>query len=143
MPINNGREDREEFFEQSKITSDREVSLHSMEHPERSIDGIIFWSLTTIGKAIRNQAVMHKRGKRFQQATRLTIPSSVEEKARERNHGIAPPIGKPGIASNNRFVIGREAQRLICRSSGDCIWTGHNKLVGSHHQTSQFWIATS
>src|SRR5690242_2645820 len=109
MPLNTLAEEREQFFQEGPIVSNGQIAIQSMEHPERGINGIIDWRFAAIGEAVGDQAVVHKRGERLEQAARLAVTTGEQEQTGQRDHSIAAPIGEPGITSNDGLTIRREA----------------------------------
>src|SRR5437899_2101044 len=76
-----------------------------MKHPKRPIDSVILRCLSSVGKTIGNESCIGIGSESFEKTTRLVISPCAEEQARERNHAIPSPVGKPGIASDDRFEI--------------------------------------
>src|SRR5438552_782011 len=112
-----------------------------MEHPERCINGIVLRRLPTVRETIGNQAHMCVRSKCFEQSTRLLIPACTNQQSRQRNHTISSPVGKPGIAGNDRLQVSRMLSLLgIWLAVLSVRWTSNNKLIRRTSHMSKFEI---
>ena len=68
------------------------------------------------------QTAIDRGGERAQDALRLVVATGHQTEARQRDHGVAPPVGEPGIARDHRRVA---------------LAAAHQKLVGGEHESAR------
>src|SRR5580692_12402714 len=80
------------------------VLAHGIDEPQGSVQRIEFGLFAVIRKAVRQHAVGHGRRPRNQDVTRCVEPPGGDAQAAQRDESVAPPVGKPWIARDDRLA---------------------------------------
>ncbi len=79
--------------------------MHRDHVPERGIDRVELGLLAGIGKAVRQHALGDRIGPGEQDRARQIQPVGQGHEAAQRDEGVAPPVGEPGIAGNDGLAL--------------------------------------
>ncbi len=72
-----------------------------MKHPQRGVGRVVLRRLAAVGKAIGQHAAIDEAGVGPQDAGREVVAPQRRREAGQGNHGVAAPVGEPGIARND------------------------------------------
>ena len=87
---------------------------NGFEEPERGVDGVVLGLLAAIGKAIGDQALIEVSEESADDAAGFVEAAASDEEPGEGDHGVAAPIGEPGVASNDGgFAIGAMDDEVV------------------------------
>src|ERR1051326_2762889 len=112
MPGDNVLQDGPEFLYQFQpLLGLLQVFSESMEIPEGRVHGIVFRRLAEIREAVRQHSFADKSGKGGQNIPCYLRAPCREAEAWQGDHGIAPPIGEPGIARDQGAAYRRRGTR--------------------------------
>ena len=125
VPVDDVAQRGIQIAQQRLIVRGGEVGRHRMEIPQCRVDRVVLGFLAAIRKAVRQHSLAHVRGKGAQDCGRVLGPPGGERQARQRDHGIAPPVAEPRIACDN----GRSAQLAARRRAA------HDELIGRERQS--------
>ncbi len=101
MRVNDGHQRGKQLGEQLRIGLGLQVVLQRMKHPQRRIRRVVFRSLAAVRKPVRQHAAIDEGGIGLQDVGGNVVATQGGREPGQRNHGVAAPVRKPGIAGDD------------------------------------------
>src|SRR6266403_3450151 len=91
------------------------VRADGLEKPKRGVDCVVFRYFPRIRETVLQHSLIHMFGESAQNAARNVMLPGGQSEARQRDHGVPPPVAEPVIAGNDRFLISARNDVLVSR----------------------------
>src|SRR5882724_756194 len=123
MGVDNLRKRGKEFFDRFRVAGCNEVLTDRFKEPQRGVNRVVLRCSARIRKIVRQHSSVNVTGKGKKYRSCDVRTARRDEETWQCDHGVAAPIAKPVIASDDRAGVRIAGQRAL-----------HNELIGVQHQ---------
>ncbi len=102
MPSGDVFEHRQQEAKRVLIAAEGEVPIDGVEEPEGGVGGVVEAEIVALREHVRNEPVMDIASERSKDKTGLREATGGQGQPFEADHRVAPPIGEPVIAGDDR-----------------------------------------
>src|SRR5208283_406844 len=101
-----------------------DVLPYGFEEPQRGVRRVVLGSFSGVGEPVGQHATVGIARELQENAARDVVSAGGQRKAGQRNHGVASPVGKPGIAGDDAPGGSAGYDELIgggCKFAGEIV----------------------